>query len=369
MHIGKPVISHTSDQTRYEVKTDKGPLWFSVQPQFSSFLSDSSDAALTGLLIPAMIRGEDIEIAGNVSARLHYHLNGRVQSIIRGVLPDLKHINIVAPALTEDRTGAAGVATGFSGGIDSYCVIADHLLSECNPRFRLTHLLYNDVGAHGTPGKFDAYFDKISKAAAPLGLAMIKVASNLETFYPPVPTFQQTHSLRNAAVAQLLQGGIGKFLYASTYQFADLKFTASNDIGFTDAACVPLLSTESVACLSVGSEYTRVGKTLKVACHPESYSTLDVCTGEDHHANCSACFKCLRTMLTLDIAGKLDLYSGVFDLTKYRERREWYVGHVLAADDPFSREIATLIRETGYKIPLGSRRHQIQSRVRQAVGR
>jgi hypothetical protein len=369
VRISKPVIQYHNDQTRYEVQTDQGPLWFSVQAEFSDFISSNSDAALAGLLIPAMLRGENIEIEGNVSARLHYNLNGRMQALVRSVLPELKRVRITASSLTTSEARPRGVATGFSGGIDSYCVIADHLLTDCNPHYRLTHLLYNDVGAHGAPGKFDFYFDKISKAAAPLGLPIIKVASNLTDFYPTSPTFQQTHTLRNAAVALLLQGGIGKFLYASAYQFSDQKFAPSNDIGFTDAAGVQFLSTESLDAFSVGSEHSRVGKTLIVSQHPETYQTLDVCTSEDHSRNCSACFKCMRTMLTLEIAGRLQFYCDAFDLEKYQSHRAWYIGHVLAADDPFSREIAGFMRRENFPIPLASRSHQIRARARRTVGR
>jgi hypothetical protein len=369
VRISKPVIQSQGDQTRYEVQTDQGPLWFSVQTEFSDFISSNADAALAGLLIPAMLRGEDIEVEGNVSARLHYNLNGRLQALIHSVLPELRRARITAASLTTSEARPRGVATGFSGGIDSYCVIADHLLTECNPHYRLTHLLYNDVGAHGAPGKFDFYFDKISKAAAPLGLPIIKVASNLADFYPAYPTFQQTHTFRNAAVALLLQGGIGKFLYASTYRYADLKFTPSNDIAFVDAAAVPLLSSESLEAISAGSEHSRAGKTLIVSQHPETYQTLDVCTGEDHSRNCSTCFKCMRTLLTLEIAGRLRFYCDAFDLEKYRANRTWYIGHVLAADDPFSREIAEFMRQENFPIPLASRSHQLRARARQAVGR
>jgi hypothetical protein len=369
VRISKPIIQTQGDQTKYEVRTDKGPIWFSVQPEFTDFISPTSDAALLGLLIPAMLAGEDIQVEGEVSELLHYNLNGRAQSVVRSILPELHRVNIEVSGFAKPSAPTAGVATGFSGGIDSFSVVADHLLTTCSPGFRLTHLLYNDVGAHGAPGKFDFYFDKITKAAAPLRLPIIKVASNLETFYPPKPTFQQTHSLRNGAVALLMQRGLGKFLYASTYRYSDTSLTPSNDIGFADSTLVGLMSTESLRAMSVGSEHSRVKKTLMVSNHPESYRVLDVCTGEEHARNCSKCFKCLRTMLTLDIAGRLDLYRDAFDLDEYRRCRDWYIGHVLAADDPFSREIAEFMRDQDFKIPLASRTHQFKARARQAVGR
>lgn len=370
MRIGRPEIQSANEETRYQVETSKGPLWFAVQPEFGDFIAASADAALLGLLIPAMIEGEDIRVEGEVSELLHYNLNGRAQSVIRSVLPDLRRVAIeVEGFAAPPAQRPAGVATGFSGGIDSFSAVADHLLSDCNPSFRLTHLLYNEAAALGAPGMFDYYFDRIRERAAPLGLPVIKVSSNLHSFYPDHPTFQQTHSPRNAAIPLVLQRGIGTFYYASGYRYADMHFRPSNDMGYVDGTLVPMLSTEALRAIPVGSERSRVEKTLHVSEHPQSYRMLDVCTDVDHVRNCSKCNKCFRTMLTLDLAGRLDLYREAFDLDEYRRGRDWYIGHVLSANDPLSREIAELIGKTGFKVPLPAQIHRARARVRQAVGR
>ena len=38
--------------------------------------------------------------------------------------------------------------------------------------------------------------------------------------------------------------------------------------------------------------------------------------------NCSVCNKCLRTQITLDLLGKLDLYQDVFDLKSILIKRK-----------------------------------------------
>ncbi len=112
-----------------------------------------------------------------------------------------------------------------------------------------------------------------------------------------------------------MQGGIGRYLYASTYSRADAVVRPWHDISCGDLVGLPMLSTDALTAASSGSEHTRVEKTLRVADLPVTYRTLDVCArGRMPPGNCSACIKCLRTLLTLEIAGVVDRYAPVFDL-------------------------------------------------------
>ena len=125
----------------------------------------------------------------------------------------------------------------------------------------------------------------------------------------------------------------------------------------SDTIALPLLSPETLDMVSSGSQYTRVEKTLKVAGIEESYRFLDVCTADSRITNCSSCFKCKRTMLTLEIAGALGRYSEVFDLDTYKKIRNLYIEEVLSGreDRPYSQELISFIRVTGFKIPFLSR--------------
>jgi hypothetical protein len=113
------------------------------------------------------------------------------------------------------------------------------------------------------------------------------VNSNVDAFYGKGLGNQQTHTLRNASVALLLQGGIGRYLYASSYNFKNVFVGATYSMAYSDTIALPLLSTEVLDAISVGSEYTRIEKTLRVAEIPDSYGTLDVCVSPKKAGNCS----------------------------------------------------------------------------------
>jgi hypothetical protein len=46
--------------------------------------------------------------------------------------------------------------------------------------------------------------------------------------------------------------------------------------------------------------------------------------------NCGKCWKCARQQLTLELMGKLEKYSEVFDLPYYHQNRTRLIGQVLA---------------------------------------
>ena len=119
------------------------------------------------------------------------------------------------------------------------------------------------------------------------------------SFYPDV-SFKHSYTVRNATVALLLQGGIGRSLHAAgTYIGGPPPRFPINDVAYFDPVLLPMMSTEAVETLWVGGNHTRAGKTLRVADLPVSWRYLDVCVRNDRPGNCSTCKKCLRTLLTL----------------------------------------------------------------------
>ena len=337
-------------------------LWYSLNRAFGNLVSDSCDAFLVALLIPAMTNGEDICVAGAISERLLYNLSGPYQRLLQHVIPSLRRVEIHPKEVYARTKRASGVATGFSGGIDSYCVLADHYYSDVREALKVTHLLFNNVGSHGKGGErvFRKRYTRLEQVVEGIGLPFVMINSNVTAFYRKRFSFQQTHTLRNASVALLLQGGIGRYMYASTYSFSNVFVGATYDMAYTDTIALPLLSTEVLDAFSVGSEYTRVEKTLRVANLCDSYSTLDICVNPYHtgnHANCSTCFKCMRTILTLEIAGMIERYSDSFNLDAYEHRRIKYIGKVLMSDDPLLREIVEFAKVQHYAFPPRAHRY------------
>jgi hypothetical protein len=362
MKLDKPQIIQKDGQAVYQVAVDslKGPesLWYALPKSFASLLSDSSDASVVALLIPAMADGEDIHINGSISEKLYYNLSGLYQKILQMIIPSLHQIKIHPKAIRSTQSSRAlGVATGFSAGIDSYSVLVDHYFEEKLEGFKVSHLLYNNVGSHGSGGTqlFEKRARRLQPLAERMGLPFLMVNSNLNSFYGRGLNFQLTHTPRNASVALLLQNGVGRFLYASAYSYSDVFVGPTYDMAYSDPITLPLLSTENLDAFSVGSNSSRVEKTLRVANVPESYSSLDICVIADHvgeKVNCSECWKCLRTMATLEISGLQERYSAVFDLGKYKSQRIMYFAILLDSSDPLLREIVKFAKDRKYKFPI-----------------
>lgn len=360
MHIATPELVRRGDVLEYSARVDRSAgaahLWYRVEQRFADLLTTSSDAALVALLIPAMAAGEDIQVDGEISERLYRSVAGPYQELLQAVIPSLHRVAVHPARFRPPGPRPPGVATGFSGGIDSFCVLADHYYADGPADHRVTHLLFNNVGSHGVDGQklFQERRARAASAAAEVGLPLVVVDSNVDAFYGTPLGFQQTHTPRNASVALLLQGGIGRFLYASTYAQMDAFVGPTYDMSYSDTVALPLLATESLETVSTGGEHSRVEKTLRVSDLPSSYRALDVCARGDAAGNCSACAKCMRTLLTLEIAGVVERYASAFDLAVYRRERDRYCGTVLRSKAPLNREIVRFAAERGYRFPMSA---------------
>jgi hypothetical protein len=250
--------------------------------------------------------------------------------------------------------------TGFSGGIDSFCVLADHLLGSPPPSYKITHLLFNNVGSHGDDAShasrvFHDRYRHIERAAAELGIPIVRVDSNITDLLRM--DFQVTVSTRNISAILQLQKLCKRFVFASGYRYQDCYTGEVDNQAYSDPVAIPLLSTETFDCISAGCEYSRVQKTIRVADLELAHRYLNVCASDNGKGtNCSTCFKCRRTLVTLDILGKLDQFAGVFDLRHYRRHRSAYIVALLRnGDHPFLEEMLEYARTVGFRFPLRCR--------------
>lgn len=80
----------------------------------------------------------------------------------------------------------------------------------------------------------------------------------------------------------------------------------------------------------------------------------NVCSNHDTlDTNCSICPKCCRTLLTLELIGKLDAFRSVFDVDKYRRKaRRLFIAETLVGADRemFFRHIVDLAEERGVNL-------------------
>ncbi|UUM32243.1 hypothetical protein [Vibrio japonicus] len=339
-----------------EISGESKELWFSVPIQYAKNIQPNrADAFLVALLPQAMLLGEDIIVDGDISESLFYNLQNYFMPLMKEIAPKLSIISVTPKNLTTTRgelinDKSLGAATGFSGGIDSFCTISEHFENKTTPSYTLTKLLFNNVGAVPTQ-LFDEKYEQLSRVQRGLNKELIPIDSNMDDFI--ALSFQQTHVLRNAACALVLHGLYDKFLYASAYQYKHTQVTPTYNIGYIDPLSIHLFSTEEITFISSGGQHSRIDKTRLVSSFKNSYSLLNVCIAPNRIDNCSICWKCGRTLLTLELIGKIHSYHEVFDLSKWEKGRSWYIAeHILnhkKRSDPFIQEIRSLAQEVGHQ--------------------
>jgi hypothetical protein len=339
---------------------DSAPLWFSVADHHSELLTSRADHVAVALLLPAMRYGRDLRVGGVVTDSLLHRLNNDVQSLVQDVHPHYRAITVTAEDTAPADRGAWGVATGFSGGVDSFATLTEYAFGSDTPdSLRVTHLLNNNVGAHGEGGRelWRTRFEALRPVAAELGLPFVRVDSNLDDHYPRMG-FMQTVTFRNAAVVHLLGGGIGRSYHASEGTFRHLRMPPPHgDIGLAGALTFPLLSTSALALESTSSGMSRIERTLALVGRPYA-PYLDVCidADPDRRANCSQCWKCMRTMLTLEIAGSLDDFvPTVFVRAPYERRRKAYYAELMSSIEPNDLELIEFGDRHGWRWGPGAR--------------
>jgi len=365
MKISQPSIiregSSVKLQSRVEYGEGQFDLWFAVDPQYEPWLStENLDPFLMGLFLVAMKHREDIYLEGALSEKLYFNMTHGLIHLFSLLDPSFKEISVYPRSLNRSSLNPDNhnhVVTGFSGGIDSFHLLANHFFSEPPAGYQVTHLVYNNVGAHGRNAGdfFHKRFNRLVDFSREMGLPFIKIDSNL---YEILDTdFLLSVLPRNVASVMILQKLFGRYLYASSYTFRDFLDRLPYRIGYLDPLSVSMLATETMEPVMVGSHVPRVEKTRQVTDVESSYRHLYVCTETERATaeNCSTCFKCARTLLTLEILGQTQLYEKVFDLDKFQNIKQPYIESLFYRKDPFAREIFELAAARGYTFSSMSR--------------
>jgi hypothetical protein len=316
------------------------------------------DGFVIGVYAAAAKRGLDIHVEGQISARLLDALNGPCGELLHTLLPHTRKVRVLAADSRDADWGGRDVYASISADVDSFCTLLSYTRPETLRELRLTGLFYNHVGAHerGAAGS-NVYVlreRRIRALAAQTGLPLITVSSNLDALLGV--SFEHSHTLRNVAVSLLFQRACGTFLYSSQVHFRDVSARDVPDMSYADPILLPLLRTETTACHAAGSEHTCLDKTRLIAQYALSHTGLDVCESQSPSAsiNCSACSKCLRTHLSLELLGVFERYRSVFQLQRYLRARTLYIASVLQSREPVLRELRERIAQQGFEVPRAS---------------
>jgi hypothetical protein len=298
-----------------------------------------------------MTLGESIEIEGALSPRLLRGMEEyqRVQALWQPARFEI--IEIVTHSLEEpDRDGnLGGVGCGFSGGVDSFYTLQKHLEgSEPDGAERITHCLM--ISGFGADPDLDSgkTMQAIAGAYQPmmdrLGVETLLARTNLMDLYEPRLLMAAFGAVITSA-ALVLGRLFERFFIASSYRFDYLVREGAS------ALFDHLLSTETFEVSHDALDKTRVQKIASLLGWAETHSTLRVCWTSTLRVregvpveNCCRCEKCLRTMVTLEMAGALERFT-VFP-KPFRHRDLWTVRRVGTRSGLFWTEIALEARRT-----------------------
>jgi hypothetical protein len=318
-----------------------------------------------------MYAGCDLVLEGAVSGRLLFRTRHFLIPILEAFFEgELHHINIRAEKLLSGAyPDANAVGTGFSGGIDSFHTIREFYLDYDGPAAdKINTLLFFNVGSHGVghdkkrlawlEQKFMERKKALEGYSKEIGLPFVIVNSNIHAFMQS--GHMQTSSLASLSAALFLGKKLRIYYLASggeTYRvkiYPNRFFRKDHDIDTVDDFFLPHVCTDTFTAVSGGSAFSRTQKTMAICSDPLVQKYLNVCNGRQAIAeNCSECFKCLRTLITLDILGVIDQFGGVFNLDKFkRHKRARYIATILnnRKRDPYMQDIYELAEKRHYDL-------------------
>lgn len=366
-------------------KEDNSELWFSVDKEYGQYLcAETADAFVCAMLWYAMVTGSDIVSEAPISEKMVFSVNHYLIHALCTEKNGYRRITVSGPTTSSVFPQATGVGTGMSCGVDSLYTLHEYMHTEPEER-RLTHLTYFNMGAIFHPDSSDKkkkysieeFYKKTdemseeklkqaSEVASKVGLPMVYVSSNMDSDYYR-GAYGYTAVYRNCACVLALQK-LFKTYYCSSAGWPDyFDLTLSEGSEHYEMLLCQCLSTEG--CTFVLSDYaTRIEKTEAIADWDIAWNYLDVCFNFN---NCGKCSKCYRTMLTLDLMGKVDCFKPVFDVDAYRKNIDkaygWlsFARHGDAKDDNavFARDIYDYAKKKGVTL---SAKAEVYSLVLQA---
>jgi len=355
MIINAPV--HTIEEndivysSEIEFLGSKDNLYFKVDQRYESMLTLLSDPVVIAMLIPCMAEPVDLTVKGKVSKELYNNLD-KIQDILCTVIPRLTKINVYADEIVDQKSlkKDKAVLAGFSAGVDAFITFQDYYL---NPKYdtKVTHFLFNNLTYGKT--RVNLKLKNIKKLQSKYEFNLIETWTNLHSFYRKGKKigFEQTHTMRNAAIPHFL-GQNTEFLYSSTFHKDMIAIKESNDLAIADDILLPLLSTKHVNCKAVGSEYTRLQKTLMIADITDSYNHLDTCIGKQFapFINCGTCRKCTRALLTFELVNKTNKFKDIINIEAWNNIKNDYIKDLPNRTQLNDNELYNYIKENGYEI-------------------
>lgn len=348
------------------IKGEKQCLWYATARENKDYISTSNaDAFILFIFIYCVF--ENLEFKSNVpiSKRLKFGLLEILLPIFQEM--GFKTTKEMFDLKLEDETKypeASAIGTAMSFGVDSFFsyIKGRESINKINYLTLFNAGAFGQYGGEKALGLFEAMKLKVIDFASQNKLGFVWVNTNLnEVFKMP---FVQTHTFRNFACVLVFQKLFKGYYYASGINIKNFKLNKL-DPAYYDLINAKALATNSLELHISGLTENRIEKTRAISDNEVTFRNLNVClitpdnknlNSENKSPNCSKCFKCARTMVTLDILGKLDNFSNVFDLKVFNKNKFKYLAELkykqYRSNDVLAKEIFNEAKTKGYNIPI-----------------
>jgi len=262
----------------------------------------SAEAEIALRLLPSMQLGENIHMQNKPVDNLFLNAITDIQHIYKNWNPQYQITKILNTKRAEPASDFAGrpkkrVATFFSGGIDSFYTLLKH-------RGDITDIIFVhglDIPLENTALR-EQTVTALKAIGADFNVNLVEVETNLKTALLPYGDWRLIlHGVALASVGLLLQDDFFVIYIPASHEYTHLFPLGTHPI------LDHLWSTQSLRFIHDGAESTRLEKTELVSQSDTALRHLRVCWRNTGGAyNCGKCEKCLRTMITLYIFGKMD---------------------------------------------------------------
>jgi hypothetical protein len=298
-------------ETRKPIPNFPDTLWFSFPETYQPYITPRSEAFLLPMLVPAMHFNEDIDVRGTISPKLAMNLKEFIYIYHQAFKLHRVDFSTTELKAFETQGKPEAVLLSFSGGADSMFSLYSNL-PENQPikEAQGTHgLLIHGFSDFDIALKDTAYFKRVysryRNLFENLGLELLIGKTNAYHFSKFRIDWEIGYTPTMVAFAYLLSNLVKTFYRASDETYIKIKLYApwlmSNH----------MLSNETFDVVSHSASYGRAKKLEGLASWPPSYDDLRVCQAwdkKDVDLNCSRCWKCLGTMILLNILGTYDRF-------------------------------------------------------------
>ena len=343
-------------------------MWYSAPVEYGNIFNiEVYDQFLVAILYPAMYYKEDIVIHGAVSKKLFKNIIHYVKNLLLTFSNELTDINIKIEGYANVTKKNSLVGTGFSGGVDSFATFVENYANEDDTDYKINNLFFFNVGSHGrfsnpySKERFMNRYESCREFPNILKLPFIPIDSNVHAFHEEWG-HECTDTITLVSGILSIQSILSKYYVSSGVSYSEMlkynKLYKNFDIAaFADPYLIPLLCSDGLEIIPNGVQYLRSEKIILISDYEYAHKYLNVCVnhidGYTVAKNCSACSKCLRTLMALDSCDKLNDFSQVFDIGVYKKNAFKYkcLQRLLYNKDPFAKDNVDFARKHGKTIP------------------